>query len=424
MKRNRSIKLLTKTTFIYLLFTFIAFFISALFLTNEANEFIKQDLENSFKRTEHKVQRELIKGDFENKNPNRLTVFQLSVKPDLINYPQYLDTIIYNPEFDENQYFRIKKVIIEANDLFFETSMIRSMDDFVRLRDDIFEAMIPAFLLLSIGIVLFNYFLSGFIFKPFNKILGLMKTYKVGNKTELHEIQTTTLEFKRMQELFHQMIVRIENDYKHLKEYTENMAHEMQTPLTIIRNKTENLIADNSVMIEHSENIKIIYDQTNHLSKLGNTLNLLTKIENQEFNQTKKVYTKSEIEKHIVSITDLTRLKSLRIETNLSDDHYLNIDPYLWEIIIKNLLRNAVSYSSENESICITTNEKVFIISNYGSPLDFPVEKLFERFYHNNYKKSSIGLGLALVKKICEINNLNISYEYKENRHFFIIREN
>lgn len=421
MKKHRSFKLLTKTTFIYLVFTFIAFFLSAIFLTNEANEFIKHDLESSFERTENKVKNELVKGEFENKNPLRLKVIKLDAEPDFEIYPQYSDTIIYNTEFDENQYYRKKKVAIEVNNNFFELSMIRSMDDFIRLRDDIFEAIIPAFLLLSIGIVLFNYFLSGIIFNPFNKILELMRTYKVGDKTELNEIQTSTLEFKRMQELFHQMILRIETDYKHLKEYTENMAHEMQTPLTIIRNKTENIIADNNVMDKHSEDIKIIYNQTNHLSRLGNTLNLLTKIENHEFNQTQKVYTKNVIENHVSSITDLAKLKSIKIETELSDYHYFNIDPYLLEIIIKNLLRNAVSYSFENNPILITTTESVFTISNFGNPLDFPSEKLFERFYYKNSDKSSIGLGLALVKKICQINNLNITYDYKNNKHHFII---
>ena len=94
-----------------------------------------------------------------------------------------------------------------------------------------------------------------------------MKTYKVGSYGKVKKVNTSTLEFNKMQDLFHDMIYRIEDDYKRLKEYTEHMAHEIQTPLTIIRNKTENLISDNSVMDKQSENVKIIYEETNHLSK-------------------------------------------------------------------------------------------------------------------------------------------------------------
>ena len=61
------------------------------------------------------------------------------------------------------------------------------------------------------------------------------------------------------------------------------------------------------------------------------------------------------------------------------------------------------------------------MISNYGQAPDMPAEKIFERFYSNHQKNSSLGLGLSLAKKICELNQLNISYVYENGQHIFKI---
>jgi signal transduction histidine kinase len=220
------------------------------------------------------------------------------------------------------------------------------------------------------------------------------------------------------------MVGRIEHDYRNLKEYTENMAHEIQTPLTVIRNKTESLIADEAIMNQHASTVKIIYDETNHISKLGNTLNLLTKIENQEFHNAEHISTRAVIKKHLESISEEARLKSLTIEKELSEKHVLFIDPFLLDIMFKNLLRNALRYGSQDGPIRIKTADDSFSLSNYGSPLEEGHERLFERFIRENGTRTSQGLGLSLVKKICDLNNLTISYMYEDNQHLFTIITN
>jgi signal transduction histidine kinase len=421
MKKHHAFKLLSKTTFIYLIFTFIAFFSSALFLTSEADEFIYNYLERRFKRVEERIQRFIEAGKPPEEASSSAQVFLLAEIPPTDAYPAYSDTLIYSPEADEMQYFRQKSTILTVNGDYYKAVITKPVDDFLKLRDDIFGALIPAFILLAGGIVLFNYLLSGYFFRPFNKILGVMKTYTVGQKTDIEKIETSTVEFKKMQDLFHQMIERIEYDYRHLKEYTENMSHEIQTPLTVIRNKTENLIADETVIQRHSETVKAIYDETNHLTKLGNTLNLLTRIENGEFSNAVEIATRPMIEKHVGAVSELASLKSLSIETELSGEHCLHIDPFLLDIVLKNLLRNAISYGTAEGPIRIQTTPERLTLSNYGPPLNISAEKIFERFYRNQQQRTSPGLGLSLVKKICELNGLKIEYQYFDGQHYFTI---
>lgn len=419
MKKRRTFKLLTKTTFIYLLFAFAAFLGSALFLTHEADQFIEQNLQHRFRKSESRIQHYIRAGKPLERLPYDITRLQT---PPPNAFPIYADTLIYNAELDEELRYRKKISVVEVDGRYYKAEILKSVDDFLRLRDDIFGALIPAFGLLALGIVTFNFFLSGYLFKSFNRILESMKTYKVGQRTGIEKVDTSTLEFQKMQDLFHGMIDRIESDYRHLKEYTENMAHEIQTPLAVVRNKAENLIADESVMERHADTVKIIYDEVSHLSKLGNTLNLLTKIENREFNNAVEIATRPVIEQHLAAVTELASLKSLTIETDLADEHQMLIDPHLLDVIVRNLLRNALAYGTPDGPIRIKTNRDTMVVSNYGPPLTFSSSRLFERFQRDQNKKSSLGLGLALVKKICELNELQIDYRYEEGKHTFTIQ--
>jgi signal transduction histidine kinase len=420
MKKQRNFKLLSQTTFIYLVFTFIAFFSSVVFLTHEADQFINNALDHRFRKAERYIADRIGKGFF---FENHATIFVKPVpsEPDSTRFPQYTDTLIYNSNQDEMQQYRKKTALIRVGDRCYRAEIIKPLDDFYRLRDDIFGALIPAFVFLALGIVLFNYLLSGYFFQPLNKILGIMRTYRVGQGLKIPTVKTRTSEFIKLQDLFHQMIARIENEYRNLKEYTENMAHEMQTPLSVIRNKTENLIASEGVMKQQAATVKIIYDETNHLSKLGNTLNLMTKIENGEFSNSIEVPTQPVIGQLVDATQELARLKLMKIETTLSAEHRLLIDPFLLDLMLKNLLRNAIRYGTADGPIRITTTPEILTITNYGPPLQVPVDKLFERFYRSGNRQTALGLGLSLVKKICELNQLTIDYQYRENQHGFCV---
>ena len=415
MKIFKSLRLLTKTTLVYLIFILITFFVSARYLINKANE-----TEHIFTFREKHLTTYLAEND-SIKDFRTTKISVLGNISDTIKFPQYKDTLIYIEELETFELHREKLVVIKGKTDFYLVEMVVNIDDFTNLKQDVASRIVPSFILLALLIIVFSALLSGFLLKPFHKILAQMNKYKVGKGSEINTINSSTLEFKKMQYLFKSMVNRIEDDYRNLKEYTENMAHEIQTPLTIIRNKTERLISDEKVMENHNETIKSIYDETNHLSKLGITLNLLTKIENGEYTNKLDLFTEEIILKHVDSVSELIELKSLKIETELNKHHQLIIDPFLFDIILKNLLRNAIRYSSNEGPIKIITTKDSFMISNYGAELNVSEEKVFERFFTSDNSNQSLGLGLALVKRICDLNQLKIYYKYLDSQHVFMI---
>ncbi len=419
---KRKIKLLNKTSAFYLIFTFVVFSVSALFLANMANHYIDSYVEKRFTKYERRVKKHLKRES----KPHHLPAF-LKLRPVTEEFassftPHIKDTTIYNESIDENMRYRKKRSIIKSGNRFYLLESIVRVEDFYQLRDDLLAGLVPLFIVLAIGLILFNYYLSGYFFKPFNQILHQMKIYKVGRSSVVRAVKTNTEEFIRMQELFQKMIAQIENDYRNLKEYTENMAHEIQTPLAVMRTKLETLMSDETVMQKHSNSVRTLYNEVNHLSRLGNALNLLTRIENGEFSNRKVILTKQAIQEHLQSIEELAALKQITIHSELSAEHRVTMDPYLFDIVLKNLVRNALQHAVPDSEITLKTTSTTFTICNSGPPLDFPPDQLFRRFVKRKDNRESLGLGLALVKKICDLNGLKISYQYTNGRHCFYLQ--
>jgi hypothetical protein len=104
-------------------------------------------------------------------------------------------------------------------------------------------------------------------------------------------------------------------------------------------------------------------------------------------------------------------------ETKLS----VLMDPFLADILVNNLISNAIKYTKKEARIEIITNESTLVISNSGGHELIHPEKLFLRLYREDNNTQSTGLGLAIVKKICDNYEFNISYVFKTQQHYFTI---
>jgi len=421
MTHKRPLKLLNQTTAFYLIFTFLVFFISAFVLSEMSEHYINTYVQRRFNKFEMRLKKYLKRDSTIAHVPAYLKIRELTDSAEIKKLPIVKDTVIYNEELDEFLHYKKRLAALPVGNKYYAYEARVRVGDFYRLRDDFLASLFIVFGVLAFGMIAFSYFLSGYLFKPFNQILNVMKTYKVGRGAPVEKVTTNTEEFIKMQELFHQMLAQIEKDYHNLKEYTEDMAHEIQTPLAVIRSKVERLMSDEIVLQTHGQAVRTIYRQINHLSKLGNTLNLITRIENGEFSSARTIRTKPIIEDHLKTVEELARLKKLQFEANLSEQNTFNIDPYLFELILKNLVRNAIQHAPENSKILINSDEKRLQIINDGPALEFSPDDLFKRFVKRKTNVETLGLGLALVKKICDLNNLQVNYQYRNGKHIFTV---
>ena len=93
------------------------------------------------------------------------------------------------------------------------------------------------------------------------------------------------------------------------------------------------------------------------------------------------------------------------------------MNPVLAEILISNLLSNAVRYNIVDGFIRITTGKNNLSIVNSGTELKSDPSELFERFRKANQAGEGVGLGLYIVRKICDTYGFKASYLYKDSVH-------
>jgi two-component system, OmpR family, sensor kinase len=123
------------------------------------------------------------------------------------------------------------------------------------------------------------------------------------------------------------------------------------------------------------------------------------------------------LQSNIDNFQELIDLKQISLHTQLEPEVFLQIDPSLADMLISNLLKNAIKHNIPQGKIEIELNRQKFMIRNTGKPLQNMPNNLFERFQKDNPASESLGLGLAIVKKICEVNQLSIQYQCENQWH-------
>ena len=208
---------------------------------------------------------------------------------------------------------------------------------------------------------------------------------------------------------------KVNQEYHSLKNFTENASHEMQTPLAILNARLDLLIQNENISEKEIGQLQEMYRAVNRLTRLNKSLLLLTKIENRQFSETESVQLDQIIEEKIIQFTDLISARNITIEKEIQPAG-LKMNHQLAEIVINNLLINAINHNHENGTITISLEHDELMISNTGSPLIVEPEKVFERFQKSG-NSEGLGLGLAIVKQICDQYNFIIRYTQNEDLH-------
>ncbi|MAO66499.1 MAG: hypothetical protein CL666_16025 [Balneola sp.] len=286
--------------------------------------------------------------------------------------------------------------------------------------DDITEAVVTILLWILgmqvIGALGIGYFVSGPLFKPFRNTLKRIQNFKLNEKEYLKAEPTNVSEFNDLNIFVEEMTKKAVSDYKNLKEFAENASHELQTPLAIAKGKLE-LLAETDLSAEQFKYVENLERTVKKLSRLSESLALLTKIENHEFENSQEVNLSGMIKESIDSFREFTDLHELHIDTDIADGVVINIHPVLADILWTNLYQNAIRHNIENGSIRIVLTDDTLSISNTGKDLDFDPELLFERFKKGDQNSNSIGLGLSIINRICDQAGFSISYTTEKGWH-------
>jgi hypothetical protein len=191
-----------------------------------------------------------------------------------------------------------------------------------------------------------------------------MKQFSVFSDNEIELLDTEILEFSELNKEMKTLTKKVQTDYKNLKHFTEDIAHEMQTPLAIIQAKIENFINSDELKDSQFKNVTSIQKDIHRLTQLNKKLSLLSKIENSQFT----VFEKISITHLLEEISnDYKELTSTEVLFTKDKNIIINADAHLANILCSNLISNAIKYNAEFKPIAIMARDNCISIANYGT---------------------------------------------------------
>ena len=328
---------------------------------------------------------------------------------------------IYSKEHHENISYRQLQFFINASGKGYKVLVIKSEEESEDLIKFILKVTLLLVVVLFVTLFLINRFILSKLWKPFHTTLQQINQFNLSDKNKVQLEKSNIDEFTELNTAVSVMINRVSQDYNEIKSFTENASHEIQTPLAIIKSKLELLSQSENLKEEQMNTVQSIYEAVNRLSKLNQSLILLTKIDNRQFSEMKKVNLGNLINNNISYYEELIASRLITITKNIEENVTVVMNETLAEILISNLITNAIRHNVDKGSIEIRLNNEQLSISNTGVPLDCDPLEMFERFKKDKVSSESLGLGLSIVKKICERYHFSINYNYSNLLHTITI---
>ncbi|MBI5217986.1 MAG: HAMP domain-containing histidine kinase [Bacteroidia bacterium] len=415
-------KLLTKTTVYYLMYSLAAFvaggIILYIFLSSEINEEILDSLMNQKKQLIKIIsEKDTLLGTI-NTAENSIYIEKIQATEKVAEIIG--DTLLYNTIENELASYRYLIFSMKSKNANYRVCVFKSMMESEDLISGITMSLWIILIILLVSLITVNYYISKKIWRPFYSSLQKLEQFDLSANKPLELDKTNISEFKKLYEAIKKMTEKSVHDFNMQKEFSENASHELQTPLAIIKSKTELLMQSENLAESQIQLIQSIYDATHRLSKINQALVLITKIENRQFSS-EPVNIQAIIEKHLQNYFDLIEQKQIELSVNFNSIPSLNINPDIADILISNLLSNSIKHNFKQGKINISLNSKEFIIENSGPPVKGNPQELFNRFHKGFQDSGSLGLGLAIVKKIAVFYNIEIRYLTQNENHIFKI---
>jgi len=289
---------------------------------------------------------------------------------------------------------------------------------------ELIERVTLVWITLSFVLILAIFFLNKIIFKrtwkDFFEILQITESYDLKNpKNKITLKESEISEFNSLNEVLTRLLNRVETDYNNQKELTANSSHELQTPLAIIRSKAELLMQSPELNSVQHHLIQDILHATDHLAKLNRSLLTISKIDYNQFPETETLDITIVIESHLQQLQGLTEERGCHLIKSLEPCKII-INPILLDLLLVNLFGNAIIHNyGKGGKIFITLKNSLLTIANTGTDKALPEDKIFQRFFKKDQSSQSTGIGLSIVKKICDYYGLNISYSFQNKLHTF-----
>lgn len=243
-------------------------------------------------------------------------------------------------------------------------------------------------------------------FQPIQSLQSAIAIRSV-HKLDRIYVEEPTVELSPLVETLNQLLSELEQAWEREKRFTRMAAHELKTPLTVLRLNAENALrSTNPEQLKHD--LDRILKGIERTDRLIHQLLMLAKVESTQTLAKQPVDLAHVIKQVIADLAPIAFKQDQQLSFS-GESPRLWGDELLLGILFKNLLDNAIRYSGHASQIEVQLSyhddEIEVQVSDTGVPIDdLTREKMFENFYRaNSQKGDGAGLGMSICRDIAAL---------------------
>lgn len=307
--------------------------------------------------------------------------------------------LYYNFTYENRNYvLEIGNSLSEINDL---TFTIR------------FFTTILLFIIVLITFLADTFFIE-YLLKPFYKIINTkIRHVNEPNGFDYTVINTHSTDFKELDSVLNQMMFRINDLFQKEKQFIANVSHELLTPISLLKNRFENLLQNESINDEGIDKIASSLRTLDLVKKIINNLLLISKIDNNQFANNEQMAIKDIVHEILEDFEDRIDEKQIAVSNEANDDFVFTGNRTLIRIMLTNLIVNAIKYNVAKGAMTlkatVDAEHYLLTISDSGKGMsEIQQATIFERFTRISIEQEGQGLGLAIVDSIAKFHHITI----------------
>lgn len=333
----------------------------------------------------------------------------------------FIEQFFYDEEDDEYISYLVLRCRVEANDNFYDIVIRKPLLQAQDLVSSIVLTSLVSLLILFFIYLFINRYISKRIFSPFYKTLDMLRSYNIESGANIRFDETsTTREFSFLNHELNALTNKITHYFTNHKQFSDNAAHELQTPLAIIKTNAELLLQNGNIQGEDIQKIDAIQQAIDRIARLNKALVVLSKIEQHDFDSSEEINVTVVLKEVLDSFEFLIDDLEIELSVNLDLPFEVKIDPELAFILFSNLVRNAIKHNVKGGWISIKSQSGAIVFENSGHFLEGDANDYLKRFVKGS-KTGSSGLGLSIVHEICQKIGLVLDYQTIKEEHRIIL---
>ncbi len=353
----------------------------------------------------------------------------------LLNQPEF----ILAKEHNQSTFIRTSKISHKKFFYFVKQITLQNKKYYLRLAksfETINHYIITLFLELLAIVILFFLLTLYFLYK-----IGLDIEYEVQKITTFLKDLTKkkkdpfitsnySKEFKQITKMLTKVAKIINKRQKIMQKYTKKLeksnrqkesiisaiSHEFKNPLAVISGYAQTLLENENLdKALQKRFLQKIYDSSNKLNNLLNTLRLSITLDDNKRNINKSSISLLKLTQNVIaSLQESFPNRTIIIQ---GEDINIEVDKNLFEIVIKNLIENALKYSND-EVIVYLKKDKISIVDKGIGIADDKIDKITKKFYriNKNVWNNSLGLGLYIVENIIKLHGFKLEIQSQEDK--------